>query len=253
MSLDACADLVRRGDPDRFLAAMAAPPAARARLFPLYAFNLEVARAPWVTAEPLIAQMRLQWWRDALDEIAAGAPPRAHEVVAPLADVVAQVRLPQAPFAALIDARDWDIGRDPFPDPAARNAYVAASGGGLMWLSALALGADAGLEQAARDVGFAAGMAQFLLAVPALRAAGRQPLSEADEVVAAAKAGLAALARARGTRFGPATPALRAGWRAGALLRGAQDDPRAVLDGRLVQSEFRRRGGLLLRAALGRW
>ena len=45
MSLDACARLVERGDPDRFRVAMAAPPSAREALFPLYAFNLEVARA----------------------------------------------------------------------------------------------------------------------------------------------------------------------------------------------------------------
>ena len=38
MSLDACAEIVQRGDPDRFAAVMAAPTAARARLFPLYAF-----------------------------------------------------------------------------------------------------------------------------------------------------------------------------------------------------------------------
>ena len=45
MSVEACAELVERGDPDRFRAIMAAPPEARAQLFPLYAFNLEVARA----------------------------------------------------------------------------------------------------------------------------------------------------------------------------------------------------------------
>ena len=44
----ACAALVERGDPGRFRATMAAPLAARRVLFPLYAFNLEVARAPWV-------------------------------------------------------------------------------------------------------------------------------------------------------------------------------------------------------------
>ena len=60
MSLQACAELVERGDPDRFLATMAAPVALRATLFPLYAFNVEIARAPWVTQEPMIAEMRLQ-------------------------------------------------------------------------------------------------------------------------------------------------------------------------------------------------
>ncbi|MEL7216333.1 MAG: phytoene synthase, partial [Pseudomonadota bacterium] len=45
MSWTACAELVRTGDPDRFLAAMTASVEGRARLFPLYAFNLEVAKA----------------------------------------------------------------------------------------------------------------------------------------------------------------------------------------------------------------
>ena len=62
MTVAACAAIVQRADPDRFLAVMAAPVAVRARLFPLFAVNVEVARAPWVTQEPLIAQMRLQWW-----------------------------------------------------------------------------------------------------------------------------------------------------------------------------------------------
>jgi hypothetical protein len=67
---------------------MATPPEARAVLFPLYAFNLEVSRAPWVTEEPMIAEMRLQFWRDVAEEIGQGAPPRAHEVAAPLAEAV---------------------------------------------------------------------------------------------------------------------------------------------------------------------
>ena len=49
MSVAACAALVERSDPERYLAVMAAPVWARERLFPLYAFNLEVARAPWVS------------------------------------------------------------------------------------------------------------------------------------------------------------------------------------------------------------
>ena len=44
----AVAGLVERGDPERWRSAMTAPPAARPGLMALYAFNLEVARAPWV-------------------------------------------------------------------------------------------------------------------------------------------------------------------------------------------------------------
>ncbi len=42
MTIQACAELVARGDPLRFRATMAAPLAAREALLPLYAFNLEV-------------------------------------------------------------------------------------------------------------------------------------------------------------------------------------------------------------------
>jgi phytoene/squalene synthetase len=65
MSLDAIADGLRRADPDRFAAAMAAPPAARAGLLALYSVNIDMARAPWASAEPLVAEMRVQWWGDA--------------------------------------------------------------------------------------------------------------------------------------------------------------------------------------------
>ena len=45
MSIADCAALVEKGDPDRFLATMSVPVAAREVLFPLYAFNVEVTRA----------------------------------------------------------------------------------------------------------------------------------------------------------------------------------------------------------------
>jgi 15-cis-phytoene synthase len=45
VTAEACAAMVERGDPDRFRAAMVAPPGRRPGLMALYAFNLEVARA----------------------------------------------------------------------------------------------------------------------------------------------------------------------------------------------------------------
>jgi len=129
-----CAALVERGDPVRFRAAMAAPVAARAVLFPLYAFNLEVARAPWVTAEPMIARMRLQWWRDALEEIAAGGVIRRHEVVTPLALAIRAEDVPV--LLRLIDARDRDVEGEAFVDAAALWSYLEATAGGLIEVAA---------------------------------------------------------------------------------------------------------------------
>ena len=107
----ACAGLVARGDADRFLAVMAASPPARDVLFPIYAFNVEVARAPWVTEESMIAEMRLQWWRDAVDEIGAHGAVRKHEVVTPLAGVLDATGA--AVLAELVEARS-QAGDRPF-------------------------------------------------------------------------------------------------------------------------------------------
>lgn len=256
MSVAACADLVRRADPDRFAAAMAAPVAAREVLFPLYAFNVEIARAPWVTQEPMIAEMRLQWWRDALEEIGAGRPPRAHEVTTALATVL------DAEGAALLDraaaARRWDIYRDPFEDAGHMAEYLDATSGGLMWAAARALGAHPETEPVVRDFAWGAGLAAFLRAIPELEARGRRPLPDGrpGAVQTLAREGLTRIACARRSRHGlapEAAPALYAGWQTAALLRQAAADPGRVAAGRLGLSEFGRRARLLAVGLTGRW
>jgi phytoene/squalene synthetase len=249
MSVQACAELVRRGDPDRFMAVMAAPAAARAVLFPVYAFNVEVARAPWVTAEPMIAQMRLQWWRDALSEIAEGGVVRRHEVVVPLAHVLTPETA--GSLDPLVAARFWDIEAEPFLSEAALDTYITDTSGRLMAVAASALGDDMG-EQALA-IGAAQGFANYLLAVPALRAAGKQPLPGNAEawIRRLAEKYLRALAAHR--RAMP--PGLRiaslSAWRARGLLQRAMYNPKAVLEGRLAGSEFARRAGLLKRVWIG--
>ena len=255
MSLAACADLVRRGDPDRFLAAMAAPPAARGVLFPLYAFNVEVSRAPWLTEEPMIAEMRLQWWRDALEEIGRGGPVRRHEVATPLAGVLDPDGA--ALLDALVAARRWDIHKEAFEDAAAFDAYLDATASGLMWSAARALGAGGTAERPVRDIGWAAGLAAFFRAIPGLEAKGRRPLVDgrAEAVAALAEDGLSRLARGRsalGDVPGPSRPALYAAWQAGALLARARRAPSRVADGALGLSEFRRRAALLRTSLTGR-
>ncbi|EPX85001.1 squalene/phytoene synthase family protein [Salipiger mucosus] len=249
--LTACAQLVERGDPDRFAAAMAAPVEARAVLFPIYAANLEIARAPWLTQESMIAEMRLQWWRDALEEIGAGGQVRRHEVVTPLSRVL------DAEGARLLDrlvgARRWDIYRDAFEDEAHFIRYIEETSGHLMLAAGRALGGMP--EEVALDAGYAAGLAQFLRAVPELESKGRVPLVDgrAEAVAAIARDGLARLARARQTSVPKAArPALLAGWQAAPVLRLAAKEPARVGAGELELSEFGKRIRLLRAAARGR-
>ncbi|MEM9795848.1 MAG: squalene/phytoene synthase family protein [Pseudomonadota bacterium] len=196
----ACADLVRRGDPARFRAVMAAPVAMRRMLFPLYAFNIEVARAPWVTKEPMIAEMRLQWWRDALGEIAGEGAVRRHEVVTPLAAVldVAGARA----LDDLVAARRSDIeGLRPGTE-AELTRYLDRTSGTLLWTAARL--SDATDEAAARAAGRAHGIAAWLTAGPDLVARGRQPLPPGDpdaRIREIAETGLVALDRFRAAKM----------------------------------------------------
>lgn len=258
MTPAACADSLRRGDPDRFLAVMAAPPGARERLLPIYAFNLEIARVPWVTQEPLIAEMRLQWWRDALDAIGAGGPVAAHEVVGPLAGVIGAADLPIGLFRAMINARRRDIHAERFTDATALWAHLDATAGNLAWLAALALGAPAGAEAPVRDMAVADGLARWFLAVPELVARGHDPLPNPAPAAIAdlARTGRARIARARVARGRvprAAGAALLACWRADGILGRAEAAPERVIAGGLAGAEAARRWGILWRGMTGRW
>ncbi|MGI3210217.1 squalene/phytoene synthase family protein [Roseovarius tibetensis] len=252
--LVACGDLVRRGDPARFQAAMAAPVAARHVLFPIYAFNIEVARAPWVTQEPMIAEMRLQWWRDALEQIRSGDGARRHEVVTPLARVLDAERADL--LDELIAARRRDIERVPFDSDADFSRYLAATSGNLMLVGARALGPVA--DDVVRDAGFALGLANWFRAIPALEAAGRRPLPDGrpDAVRAWAEEGLRCLARARSGRARvsrAASPAMLPLWEVGPILRQVVRLPRAVGEGALAVSPARSKATLFTRAMSGMW
>jgi len=252
MTLAACADIVRRGDPDRFIAAMAAPQEARARLFPLYAFNLEIARAPWLTTDPVVAKMRLQFWRDALAEIDEGQPARAHEVVKPLAEVMHAGGLPGEMLDGMVVARWADVDRAPLASADVLDAYLAETAGTLMWASAQALGARYIREPAVRAVGKAAGLASMLVAAPELEHRGWRVLPDAglEGLIEAARADIEA---ARKTDFRLSIPALRVAWRADAILARAAADGAAIRGRRLEGSEFARRAGLSWKSLTGRW
>jgi hypothetical protein len=240
MSLNACAALVEKADPERFRATMAAPVPAREILFPLYAFNVEVARAPWVTKEPMIAEMRLQWWRDALEEIADGGKPRGHEVVDALADVL------DAKGAKLLDgliaARRWDIYSDPFEDQAHLDSYIDATSGHLMTTAARLLGQ--GDPSLITDFAYGVGVANLFRAIPDLEERGRKPLLDGSEagVLGLVQCGLERLDSAikRHKQVSKeAAPALFAGYLARPVLRQIRKDPGKVARGALGLPPFR--------------
>lgn len=108
--LDYCGTLCRQHDRDRFVLSLRAPVAARPALWALYAFNYEIARTREVVTDPALGRIRLQWWRDAVNEaFAAEKPFYRHEILRHLAPHLTTYKLPAERFHSLIDAREADF------------------------------------------------------------------------------------------------------------------------------------------------
>ncbi len=159
-----CAAEVRADDHDRFLTGLFAPAASREGLYALYAFNLEVAKTRERVSEAILGEIRLQWWREALDGIAAGQP-RAHPVVEALDRAFARHRLSRPLFDRLLAARAFDLEDRPPATLDALEAYAEDTSSTLMTLALEVLGARTeASELAARHVGIAWALAGLLRA-----------------------------------------------------------------------------------------
>ena len=160
------AETVRRHDRERYLTALFAPADRRDDLLALYAFNMEIARTREAVREPMLGHIRLQWWRDALDEIDAGKPPRRHEVVTPLADAIRRHNLARDAFERLLLARERDLDDTPFQTLADLEAYADGTSGALVSLALAILGvADAAMLARSRQVGRGYALTGLLRAV----------------------------------------------------------------------------------------
>lgn len=173
--LSPVASIVRRHDPDRFLTALFAPANKRETLMTLYAFNHELARARDVVSQPMLALMRLTWWREMVD----GAH-RHHEIATPLRAALDRGELDAAELLRLIDAREAEA-EPSIPTLEEWRAYLLGSAGGLMVAAGRLLGAPE--PEALRPLGAAYGAAGVLRSVPILAARGRCLLP--DDVLAA--------------------------------------------------------------------
>jgi len=102
-------DLVRDADRERFLGALFAPEPRRSGLLALLAFDHELARTRSVTKEPMLARIRLEWWREAMAEAAGSGKPRAQPIVEALTETVRRHGLTLEAMVDLIDAREEEI------------------------------------------------------------------------------------------------------------------------------------------------
>lgn len=271
--------IARTFDPDLFHAALFAREPARERLMVLTALDIELSRAVDRRAGreegPLIARMRLQFWRDVLNEAADGAPARAHEIAAPLHALVEGPLGTQIDrFHRLIDAREAEL--EGIPDRPAFDAWADARFGSFLRLAVQCCGVKGARgETAAAHTGRTIAIA-FALRTARARAADGAPallpgvdadteavLAEgavspllADIARGLAADGLAACAAARRLRAGVPTravPAFLPLWRAERELTAVLRNDGNVLRAIGPAARPMRTAAYAFRSATGRW
>ncbi len=175
-----CADIVRTADGDRYLADLFAPESVRPHLFALHAFNSEVTRIRDSVSEPMLGEIRLQWWHDALHGDAGG-----HPVAGALKQAIEKFRLPLGTFDNLLEARKFDLYDDPMPSLNDLEGYAGETSSALMQLAAILLsGGDVpGTTELSGHGGVAYALSGLLRALPSH--AQRRQSYLPDDLVAA--------------------------------------------------------------------
>jgi phytoene synthase len=187
---DEVAAIARAGEPDRYLAALLAPPSEREALLGLAAFAAELARIPLrVVREPIMGEIRLEWWRKAL--LSPGEAAAGHRVADAVRAAVQRYALPSALLEQALDAHALELAAAPFPDDAAVDDFLWRTEGVLFALAGRVTGLEGGsgeAEDAFRAAGLAYGLVRVLLSLPRSLSLGRVPLAE-TQIAAAGLSG----------------------------------------------------------------
>jgi phytoene synthase len=154
-----CETLLRERDRDVWLACLFAPRPARRYIHAIYACALDIADAPRKVTQPLLGEMRLRWWTDALMADDASQP-RAHPIADALIDAIERFGLPRDEVVALAEAHILDLYDDPIPTLAALEDYCRLTASAPMRWAAKILGAPD--SPAFNDAGVALGLTNIL-------------------------------------------------------------------------------------------
>ena len=88
MSIDYCADELRQHAYAHYVIPLLLPRSERAKLWALFAFELELSRVPSSAKEPMLQRIRYQWWREAIDRLFQGKPDKHPVIQALAADMI---------------------------------------------------------------------------------------------------------------------------------------------------------------------
>lgn len=157
----------RRADYDHYLISLLQPsPKAREAYVTLRAFNVELAQVRDVVTNPMIGRMRMQFWRDTVDESFRGQPRNAPIALA-LAEVVKRTPLSKLWFTRIIAEREANLDVDQYISIKDMEKYCENTSSALLYLHMDSLGVKNTLaDHAASHLGKASGIATLLRGTP---------------------------------------------------------------------------------------
>ncbi|KAH7041399.1 squalene/phytoene synthase [Microdochium trichocladiopsis] len=174
-----CVEQLRQSDYDSHLVRNFIPKSRQDAYDAIRAFNLELVRLPDLVTNPTIGQMRIQFWRDAVNNTFAGRPPKEpimillHKVLSELRDYPPQGSLNSIKFWLLrvINTREKYMDNRPFPSLGALEEYAENTYATLMYsvLAAMAV-QSMHIDHLASHIGKACGIVAVLRGVPVLAA-----------------------------------------------------------------------------------
>ncbi|KAI9026173.1 isoprenoid synthase domain-containing protein [Hyaloraphidium curvatum] len=161
------ADLVRRADYDHYLISLFQPsPSARNTYVTLRAFNVELAQVRDIVSNPLIGRMRMQFWRDTIEECFQGRPRKTPVAVA-LGEVLKTTQLSKLWFTRIINERDANLDVEQYISVKDMEKYCENTSSALLYLHLDSLGVKNSLaDHAASHLGKASGIATLLKGTP---------------------------------------------------------------------------------------
>ena len=114
---------------------------AQPGLLALAAFLAEIGRIPATVSEPMLGEIRLQWWRDTIAAVARGGI-SGHPVADAFGAAIRRHDLDLSLLHRVIDARGFDFTGDLYPDEAALGLGMAGSEGVAKLRAAIQIGPE---------------------------------------------------------------------------------------------------------------
>jgi len=172
----------RLNAPDRYYAALFAPPAQRDDLIAIAAFDGEIARIGRIVSEAPLGEIRIQWWRDALlGADGEAAQSSGNPVLDHFADVMRRHGFSRDELERYFEAHADALFADPpASDAALDDAMHAIDGTPFAFaMKVLDVKDDAVARDLADTAARAWGLTRIGLTLPYALAAGRSPLPAA--------------------------------------------------------------------------